>query len=284
MARPLRIEYDGATYHITTRGNEKKPVFRDEEDRIRFLDALNGVEGKFNWLCHAYCLMSNHYHLVIETPDGNLSKGMRQLNGLYTQDFNRRHDRVGHLFQGRYKSFLIQKENYLLAVCRYVVLNPVRARLVIHPEQWRWSSYRATAGLEEPHPCLTVDWMLGQFSSKVSSATKRYAEFIRSGVDEEALWPKLKGQTILGDEGFVVRMGEYLKGAKDIKDIPRHQRYLGRPGLETLLGEEARGRKVTRDEAIVRAVEEYGFSQKEIADYLALHYSTISRIIAKHQM
>jgi REP element-mobilizing transposase RayT len=151
MARPLRIEYPGAVYHITSRGNEKKLIFKDERDREIFLDTLSQVDKRYNWLCHAYCLMNNHYHLIIETPDGNLSAGMRQLNGVYTQTFNRQHNRVGHLFQGRYKGILIQKDSHLLEVCRYVVLNPVRAKAVKKPEQWRWSSYQATAGIEKPH-------------------------------------------------------------------------------------------------------------------------------------
>ena len=124
MARPLRIEYDGAVYHVTSRGNERKSIFKDDEDRMFFLDILKKVNDKYNLLCHAYCLMNNHYHLVIETPDGNLSKGMKQINGVYTQTYNKRHNRVGHIFQGRYKAILIQKESHLLEVSRYVVLNP----------------------------------------------------------------------------------------------------------------------------------------------------------------
>jgi len=146
MARPLRIEYDGALYHVTSRGNERKSIFRDDADRKLFLKTLSQVTDRFNWVCHAYYLMNNHYHLVIETPDGNLSKGMRELNGVYTQAFNRRHHRVGHLFQGRFKGILVQKESHFLEVCRYVVLNPVRAKAVKHPREWAWSSYRATGG------------------------------------------------------------------------------------------------------------------------------------------
>ena len=157
MTRPLRIEYAGAVYHITSRGNEKKAVFRGDQDRINFLNVLQHVNKRYHWICHAYCLMENHYHLLIETPDGNLSFGMRQLNGVYTQLFNRRHQRTGHLFQGRYTSILIQKDSHLLEVCRYVVLNPVRARVVERPEAWKWSSYRATAGRETPAPCVRVD-------------------------------------------------------------------------------------------------------------------------------
>ncbi len=146
MARPLRIEYPGAVYHITNRGNDKKAVFKDDQDRETFLKILAFVNKRYHWLCHAYCLMDNHYHLMIETPDGNLSLGMRQLNGVYTQARNKRYNKTGHLFQGRYKAILIQKDTHLLEVCRYVVLNPVRARMVEKPEDWRWSSYRATGG------------------------------------------------------------------------------------------------------------------------------------------
>ena len=165
MARPLRVEYAGALYHVTSRGNARKPIFKDEEDRKIFLRLLDRVNQRFHWLCHAYCLMDNHYHLVIETPEGNLTKGMRQLNGVYTQAFNRQHHRVGHLFQGRYKSILVERESYLLEVCRYVVLNPVRAKAVEKPEAWRWSSYRGTGGLEKPQACLTTDWILGQLGN-----------------------------------------------------------------------------------------------------------------------
>jgi len=130
MARPLRIEYDRAVYHITSRGNARKAIYGDDADREIFLETLHKVTKRYNWLCHAYCLMNNHYHLVIETPDGNLSRGMRQLNGVYTQRYNARHYSVGHIFQGRYKAILIQKDSHLLEVSRYVVLNPVRAKAV----------------------------------------------------------------------------------------------------------------------------------------------------------
>ena len=160
MARPLRIEYDGALYHVTSRGNEQRPIFRNDDDRELFLTILSKVTERFHWLCHAYCLMDNHYHLVIETPDGNLSKGMRQLNGIYTQTFNRLHHRVGHLFQGRFKGILVQKESHFLEVCRYVVLNPVRAKAVKDPRAWAWSSYRATVGQSSVSRCLTVDEIL----------------------------------------------------------------------------------------------------------------------------
>ncbi len=133
MARPLRIEFAGALYHITSRGDGGDDIYIDDNDRENFLAVLGHVCERFNWVCHSYCLMSNHYHLLIETPEGNLSQGMRQLNGVYTQRFNRNHERVGHVFQGRYKAILVDADNYLVQLIRYIHLNPARAGLVKDP-------------------------------------------------------------------------------------------------------------------------------------------------------
>ena len=150
MSRPLRIEYAGALYHVTARGDNKADIYLDDGDREQFLVTLEEVCRRFNWVLHTYCLMDNHYHLLIETPESNLSLGMRQLNGVYTQRFNRKHGRVGHVFQGRFKSILVQKESYLLELARYIVLNPVRARMVRSAKNWPWSSYQATIGEAAP--------------------------------------------------------------------------------------------------------------------------------------
>lgn len=281
MARPLRIEYSGAVYHITTRGNERKPIFRDNEDRETFLDVLKNVNRRYNYLCHAYCLMDNHYHIIIETPDGNLSRGMRQLNGVYTQCFNKRHNRIGHIFQGRYKAILIQKESHLLEVCRYVVLNPVRAKAVNRPEGWEWSSYCATAEIKKPHSCLTTGWILGQFSSKTGLARKRYKEFVKGGIGKETIWADVNGQILLGDDDFIERLEAYLKRYEDIKEIPKSQRYINSPSLDRIFDERGLIDKKNRDEGISKAVERYGYTQKEVADYLGMHYSTISRLIKR---
>ena len=280
MTRPLRIEYPGAVYHVTSRGNEKKAVFKDDSDRLNFLNTLQHVNKRYNWICHAYCLMTNHYHLLIETPDGNLAIGMRQLNGVYTQLFNKRHQRNGHLFQGRYKAILIQKDSHLLEVCRYVVLNPVRARMMESPEQWKWSSYRATSGKENPHPCLTTDWILGQFSGKRGKAEQEYRQFVRWGIGGKSLWPEVKGQSILGEDDFVDSIIPHLKKHKDVPEIPRSQRYANRPSLDKVFTAEIRRNKVKRNKKIAEAVENHAYSQRQIADHLGLHYATISRIMA----
>jgi len=155
MARPLRIEFPGALYHITSRGNARQTIFFDEEDFTDFLTVLGQVAKRYHLLLHSYCLMHNHYHLLIETPEGNLARGMRQLNGIYTQHANQRHQRVGHLLQGRYRSILVDKENYLLELSRYIALNPVRANLVEDPKDWPWSAYPQLIGFNQRIPCLS---------------------------------------------------------------------------------------------------------------------------------
>lgn len=281
MARPLRIEYPGAVYHITSRGNEKKTVFKDEQDRDAFLNTLQHVVNRYNWLCHAYCLMDNHYHILVETPDGNLSKGMRQLNGVYTQTFNKRHNRVGHLFQGRYKAILIQKDRHLVEVCRYVVLNPVRAGVVERLEQWKWSSYLSTAGKRKPHPCLTREWVLGQFSSKRGIAEIEYRKFVLGGIDMESIWRDVRGQSVLGGEEFIEGFIDYVRGHKDIPEIPKSQRYMNRPRLKEIFSEDVFQDKRRRDRKIAKAVDEYGYSQREVADHLGMHFTSISRIMRR---
>lgn len=281
MARPLRIEFEGALYHVTSRGNEQKPIFLEDRDRSSFLSLLAGVSNRFNWLCHAYCLMENHYHLIIETPDGNLSPGMRQLNGVFTQLFNKRHQRVGHLFQGRYRAVLVERESYLLQVCRYVVLNPVRADLVRSPEAWPWSSYRGTAGYERAHPCLTTAWILQQFGERMSAARANYREFIRDGISAESIWTEVKGQILLGDDDFVQQFRGHLRGQEGFTEIPKSQRLLGRPSLDRIFANKATGDRDLRNRKVAEAVEKHGYFQREVADFLGLHYSTISRLMTE---
>ena len=278
VARPLRIEYDGALYHVTSRGNERKSIFKDATDRETFLSILSQVNERFHWLCHAYCLMDNHYHLVVETPDGNLSKGMRQLNGVYTQAFNRRHRRVGHLFQGRFKGILVQKDSHFLEVCRYVVLNPVRARAVTNPKDWAWSSYRATAGLGKTPRCLIADEILGQFGQRRAYCQEKYREYVREGITGATIWDRLEAQSLLGLEGFADALHGHVTGKETVREIPKGQRLLGRASLKKLFDGAGKG-KAIRDRLISEAVNKHGYSQMEVARHLKLHYSTISRLI-----
>ena len=279
MARPLRIEYPGAVYHITSRGNEKKLIYREDQDRENFLSILDKVNKRYHWLCHAYCLMDNHFHLLIETPEGNLSIGMRQLNGVYTQAFNKRHRRVGHLFQGRYKAILIQKDSHLLEVCRYVVLNPVRVGLVEDPGQWEWSSYGATAGLQKPPACLTTHWVLGQFSGKRRKAEREYREYVHREIKKGSIWEGVKGQAILGEDDFVGSFSGYLGRHKDVPEIPKSQRYATRPALKKIFNGRILSDRAKRDRVIREAVEKFGYTQRAVADYLGFHFTYVSRIL-----
>mgnify|MGYP000468063423 FL=1 len=206
MARPLRIEFSGALYHVTSRGDGREDIFIDDSDRQIFLAVLQQVYERFNWQCYSYCLMSNHYHLLINTPEGNLSQGMRQLNGVYTQRFNRSHNRVGHVFQGRYKAILVQKDSYLLELSRYIVLNPVRAGMVRFAKDWPWSSYRSTAGISTCPPWLHADWLLAAFAKRKNKAVEQYCVFVAEGKNQPSPWKQLKNQIYLGDDDFVDEM------------------------------------------------------------------------------
>ncbi|MCP5246781.1 MAG: transposase [Burkholderiales bacterium] len=274
MTRPIRIEFLGALYHITARGDRHEAIFDDDDDREKFLDILGQVVGDFNWICHAYCLMSNHYHLVIETPDGNLSKGMRQLNGVFTQASNRRHQRSGHLFQGRYKAILVDADSYLLELSRYVVLNPVRAGMVKQPGEWLWSSYNATTG-DMPAPTwLATDRLLGQFAKRRTTAIKRYTQFVVQGIALESIWRHLNRQVFLGDDQFVEKMQQKVKELSEDVNIPKAQRRPPAPSLENIAQSYA-----SRNAAIVamHATGEYSYSQ--IAVFFNLHFTTVGKIV-----
>ena len=277
MTRPLRIEFKGALYHITSRGNARQAIFLNEGDFADFLRILGSVVKRYHFLLHAFCLMDNHYHLLIETPEGNLSKGMRQLNGLYTQRFNRKHHRVGHLFQGRYKAILVDKDNYLLELSRYIVLNPVRAGIVKNPKDYRWSSYMATAG-ENKIPALFTDWILSQFGKEKKKASIQYQTFVLSGIKEASPLKAVKGQLFLGKESFIEQIEHLLHGKEKLKEIPRKQRYITRPPLNEVL--EYRD-KTKRNQDIYKAHLQYAYTLKEIAEYLGIHYSTVSRAVKR---
>ena len=234
MSRPLRIEFSGALYHLTARGNARQDVFHDDEDRDGFLRLLGREIQQQHWRCYAYCLMSNHYHLLIETPEGRLVSGMRRLNGTYTQRFNRRHGRVGHLFQGRYKSIVVDADSYQLELCRYIVLNPVRAGMVREAGDWPWSSYRATVGQAAAPVWLAVDWLLGQFGGDEQRARTVYRRFVAAGTAAQSPWHALRGQMWLGSDSFRERMRELIKD-KPLAGVPREQAQPARPTAEQII-------------------------------------------------
>lgn len=276
MSRPLRIEFPGAIYHVTSRGNARRKIYLDDADREGFLVTLAWVVERFGWICHAYCLMGNHFHLMIETPAANLSRGMRQLNGVYTQNFNRRHRKIGHLFQGRFKAVLVERDSYLLELARYVVLNPVRAKMMKLPEGYAWSSYRATLGLDPVPPGLQIGWLLDQFAKTKVVARKRYAAFIQAGIGLRSPWPELKGQVLLGSETFVQKMAPQLKASETMPETPKRQRHL-RSALKKLMA--GCDSKLARNQAMARAHLEHGYTLAEIGREAGLHYSTVSRIV-----
>ncbi|OGX04343.1 MAG: hypothetical protein A3G87_04055 [Omnitrophica bacterium RIFCSPLOWO2_12_FULL_50_11] len=202
MARPLRIEYPGAFYHVYSRGLERREIFRDRCDFEKFLKILTEVQKARSFICHSYCLMPNHYHLYLETPLANLSKVMQETNGRYTQSYNRRYKRVGPLFQGRYKAKLIDEEAYSLQLSRYIHLNSVKAKMVKGPEGWEWSSYGAFMGKKKPEIFLETGWLLKQIGSR-----REFERFTLEGLHDS--WDPVEAnrrRPILGSERFVERI------------------------------------------------------------------------------
>ena len=271
MSRPLRVELAGGVYHVTSRGDRREEIFLGDDDRRQFLALVRHTTGRFGWRCLAYCLMTNHYHLLVETPVPNLARGMRHLNGVYTQRFNRRHGRVGHVFQGRYKAIVVQKDAHLLELCRYVVLNPVRAGIVERVQDWPWSSYRSTAGQRREQEWLATEWLLAQFAAHPRRAAALYRRFVAMGKEEQP-WGELRGQIYYGDEQFVHEVGQTPASP----EVPRGQRQPVRPTLAELAP------KGTPAE-IGRAYREYGYRLGEIARHLGVHYATVSRRLRRFE-
>ena len=274
MARPLRIEYSGAIYHVTARGNARGDIYLQDRDRTAFLELLGKVCGRYRWSCYAYCLMTNHYHLILETAEPNLSRGMRQLNGSYSQTFNRHHRRVGHLFQGRFKSILIDRDGYLLEAIRYVILNPVRAHMTKAAGQYPWSSYRQMIGKSAVPEWLNKDWVLSQYGVRTASAQQQFIRYIQAGTDDTGIGQQLRNPIYLGDEAFIEKTHARLNRDKDLSEVPRIQRRSSDKPLSLYLDNYR-----DRNQAIFTALEEGGFTQKEIAEYLGIHYSTVSKVI-----
>jgi putative transposase len=262
MARPARICFPGALYHVIARGNAREPVVRDDEDRTAFIDIVERVVERYALVLYAYCLMSNHYHLAVETPLANLPIAMRQLNGLYANRFNRRYDRVGHVFQARYRGVLIERESYLLNVCRYVVRNPVRADICADPAEYRWSSYRQTAGLAHRDDFLASDAVLSFFGRHRAAAQRSYREFVAAAdpdLDVEVVGERL------GSESFL----QASFTPEPIPEVPRAQWQPVPPTLADIFA--------TDTTPVATAYRRYGYSLADIAAHVGRHYATVSR-------
>jgi REP element-mobilizing transposase RayT len=269
----------GALYHITSRGNRQENVYESDADREAFLSILSHVCDRYNWVCYAYCLMDNHYHLLIETPDANLSKGMRQLNGVYTQTFNRIHGRVGHIFQGRYKAILVDKDSYLLELSRYIVLNPVRAGMVHSPAEWPWSSYSAMLGQADSTKGLSTERLLALFGNSREKAVMSYKKFVSEGLEQPSPWQFLRNQIFLGNDEFVEEAQSLINGKGELSEIPASQRR-----LPPMMLDDYEASSPDRNSAIVNAYQSGGYTLKEIGRHFGLHYSTVSGIVRNHKL
>jgi putative transposase len=277
MARPLRLELAGGIYHVTSRGDGREDIYLSDADRIGWLEVFGEVCQRFNWICHAWCQMTNHYHLLIETPEANLARGMRQLNGVYTQRFNRAHRRVGHVFQGRYKAILVERDSYLLELARYVVLNPLCAKMIKRLEFWPWSSYPTTCGQAESPPWLQTDWILAQFGQRRVSAIAKYVSFVHEGARLPSVWSQLRGQIYLGSDAFVQKMQQQIKKKPGLDEIPRTQRRAISQPLEQFEN------NYSRDEGMARAFLSGQHTMLAIAEHFGVHYSTVSRAVVKFE-
>jgi REP element-mobilizing transposase RayT len=273
MGRPLRIEYPGALYHVTSRGNEKRRIFLQDSDRLWFLRILEDYHDRYGILIHNYVLMDNHYHLVIETPRGNLLKVMHGLNGGYTGYFNRKHGRVGHLFQGRYTGILVDKDSYLLQLSRYLHLNPVVAKIVERPEQYKWSSYGGFIREGKQIGWVEYRWLLSQFGRDKKGARRRYKEFVEEGLRKKVEDPfkNVYGQVVLGGEEFREMIRGLLKGRNLTDGIVERQSFKEFPNAEDIIRAVARVFRV-RVEAL-NGKRQRGNQARKVAVYLVKRYS-----------
>lgn len=274
MPRPLRLDHPGAWFHVTARGNERQPIYLDDADRLKFLSLLARARSRFDLVCHAYCLMGNHYHLIVESVTGRLSRAMQYVNGSFGRHFNERRGRVGHLFQGRFKASLIERDTYLLEAVRYVELNPCRAELVSRPELWDWGSFRPRLLLEDVPDCLCTETVLETFGP-TRERRRRYREFVLAGLSNLAVPSRLAEETILGSKEFLSTQAERAREERGRRRVPTAQSHSDRPSLSHLLGD-AHDRQ-RRRAAAVEACAVHGYTMSAIADYLGVHYTTVSR-------
>jgi putative transposase len=294
MGRPIRIEYPGALYHVTSRGNEKKEIFREDRDKQKFLEILNEYHDRFGILIHSYVLLDNHYHLILETPIGNLVKIMHGINSRYTGYFNRKYQRVGHLLQGRYRAILVEKDAYLLALSRYVHLNPIRAGITDNLEKYSWSSYLGFIQPRKKVSWMDYDWVLSQFGNNLDLCRKKYKEYVYQGLREKE---KLKlGERILGSKGFIEKTQDFFKGKAIDPEVPGRKHLQKQIKPDEILNAVAefwkmKEKEVTRRgqrnhtarKIAIHLIKRYcGLGNQEIGKFFGgLHYSAISQASAR---
>ena len=278
MPRPLRLDYPGAHFHITARGVERRAIYLDASDRRCFSRILQTACERFGGICHAYCLMGNHYHLLVESAEGQISSLMQLLNGSYGRWFNRRRERCGHLFQGRFQATLVDRETYFLEVIRYIELNPCRAQLASHPGEWEWSSFRPRVGLSRLPPFLAVEPVLERFGPG-PRARERYERFVLDGLSEERVAAMVRQETIIGSPKFIRQHAARARGLVGRQKVPSSQRLADRQDLAELLA----GSTDTRSSRAVEAVLRHGYSMSEVARRLGIHYTTVSRWVRRHE-
>lgn len=246
MARALRIERQGATYHVTSRGNRRQRIFEGDQDREHFLGLLVELSMRFGFVISAYVLMTNHFHLVIMTPHANLSRGMKWLNGTYAAWYNRRHNKVGHLFGERFKGIHVQTEEYMRRLTRYVILNPVRANIVTRPEEYRWSSYRATAGLDAVPNWLATSELVSHFGGN-NCWQEAYVSFVGEGLfTPDPIWKSLRRRLFLGTEEWLRKMHQKVTIKWSQTDIPHDQRAATHPSMGVIVGVVSKALATTR--------------------------------------
>lgn len=282
MGRALRIEYPGAHYHVTSRGNERKDVFKSQKDREQFLSYLESAVNRYEAVIHAYCLMSNHYHLLLETPCGNLSKIMQHINGAYTNYFNMKRKRSGHLFQGRYKAIVIEADEYAQELSRYIHLNPVRANIVGKPEEYRWSSYLDYVGVRKRPEWLETSLILDYFV-KGEERFGKYRGFVEEllGSENESPFSGVIASTILGSESFVCELTDrHIDGKQNDRELPAARKLKSKPSLETIMEavkDISDSSRVTKNATIYLCHKYSGVGLKEIGEKFGTKESAVSQ-------
>jgi len=295
MGRPLRIEYEGAIYHVLSRGNERKEIFKDSDDKEKFLSILTEYHDRYGIIIHSYVLMNNHYHVLLETPKANLVRVMHGLNSRYTGYFNKKYSRSGHLFQGRYKAIIVDKEKYLVELSRYIHLNPIRAGIVESPELYKWSSYTGFISKKKELRWMEYKWTLSNFSIVDSKSRKKYKEFVREGINNKIENPmnKVIGQIVLGGEELLEKVRKLArKEGRLVEDVVEIKRLESYPSVDRIIEivstefgvneyyikNKERKENTARNTAISIIKKYSGKTNKEIGEMFGgLHYSSVNR-------